>query len=470
MSQPKVLPQDSSEGRTRSLSDISPQMGSPILVERMPNEIANLRYANYWLTQSDIPPGTEGPLLESVDVAVIGAGFAGLAAALELSKLGARTMVLESKTVGWGASCRNGGMVLTGLKLSAETLVRHYGIEVAQRMYSASLAAIDCVEEIVRAEAIECNFRRCGHVEVASKKPHFVSYARSAEFIARHFQHTVRIVSPSQLAQEIGSEIYHGGLVDDASAGLQPARYVAGLGRAALKTGAAIYENCPVERLERTSQRGEAGFALFTSRGKVFAREVFVATGAYGYSLVPAMHKKVIPIGSFIIATEPLPDSLSKQLSPRDRMIYDSRHYLHYFRLTPDNRMLFGGRAAFLPETPSSVRHSAVILRRDMVRVFPQLRDAKVEYIWGGTLDFCFDTMPHAGKMAGVHYAIGFAGHGVAMATYLGTQIARKIAARNGQQPFDGIAFPNAPAGFYGERPWLLPLAGAFYKVLDWIS
>lgn len=452
------------------MSDISPQMGPPTFVERVPNEIANLRYANYWLTQSDIPPGTEGPLLESVDVAVIGAGFAGLAAALELSKLGARTMVLESKTVGWGASCRNGGMVLTGLKLSAETLVRHYGIEVAQRMHSASLAAIDCVEEIVRAEAIECNFRRCGHVEVASKKSHFVSYARSAEFIARHFQHAVHIVSPRELAQEIGSEIYHGGLVDDASAGLQPARYVAGLGRAALKTGAAIYENCPVERLERTSQRGEPRFALFTSRGKVFAREVFVATGAYGYSLVPAMRKKVIPIGSFIIVTEPLPDSLSTQLSPRDRMIYDSRHYLHYFRLTPDNRMLFGGRAAFLPETPSRVRHSAVILRRDMVRVFPQLRGAKVEYIWGGTLDFCFDTMPHAGKMAGVHYAIGFAGHGVAMATYLGTQIARKIAARNGQQPFDNIPFPNAPVGLYGERPWLLPLAGAFYKVLDWIS
>lgn len=452
------------------MSDIPPQMGPTTSVQRVPNEIANLRYANYWLTQSDIPSGTEGPLLESVDVAVIGAGFAGLAAALELAKLGARTVVLESKTVGWGASCRNGGMVLTGLKLSAETLVRHYGVEVAQRMYSASLAAIDCVEEIVRSEAIECDFHRCGHLEVASKKSHFVNYARSAEFIARHFQHTVHIVSPRELTQEVGSEIYHGGLVDEASAGLQPARYVAGLGRVALRAGAVIYENCAVERLERASLRGEAGFTLFTSRGKVLAREVFVATGAYGYSLVPAMRKKVIPIGSFIISTEPLPNSLSKQLSPRNRMIYDSRHYLHYFRLTPDNRMLFGGRAAFLPETPSRVRHSAVILRRDMLRVFPQLCDAKVEYIWGGTLDFCFDTMPHAGNMAGVHYAIGFAGHGVAMATYLGTQIARKIAARNVSQPFGNIPFPNAPFGLYGERPWLLPLAGALYKLLDWLS
>jgi glycine/D-amino acid oxidase-like deaminating enzyme len=436
----------------------------------MPTPITDLQYANYWLADADIPRGTDGPLPESVDVAVVGAGFAGLAAALFLAKCGVRTIVLESKTIGWGASCRNGGMVLTGLKLSAEHLVAHHGIEVARNMYSASLAAIDRVEEIVREESIECEFRRCGHLEVASKQSHFAAYALSAEFIARNFQHTLRIVSPHDLGKEIGSDIYYGGLVDDASAGLQPARYVAGLGRAALKAGVGIYETCAVGQLERASRRGEAGFALLASRGKVFAREVFVATGAYSFSLVPAMRKKVIPIGSFIIATEPLPDSLSRQLSPRNRMIYDSRHYLHYFRLTPDNRMLFGGRAAFLPETPSRVQRSAMILRRDLVKVFPQLREIKVEYIWGGTLDFCFDTMPHAGQIAGVHYAVGFAGHGVAMATYLGTQIARRIAAKGGQQPFDKIPFPNAPVGLYGERPWLLPLAGAFYKVLDWIS
>jgi glycine/D-amino acid oxidase-like deaminating enzyme len=452
------------------LSDSSSQVTPTILVERMPGRVTSLRHANYWLTQADIPRGTEGPPCQTVDVAVVGAGFAGLAAALELAKYGLRTVVLESNTVGWGASCRNGGMVLTGLKLSAENLVARYGMEAAKCMYSASLAAIDRVEEIVREERIDCDFHRCGHVEVASKKSHFAGYAHSVEFIARHFQHTVRIVPPHELAQEVGSEIYHGGMVDEASAGLQPARYVAGLATAVRNAGVAIHEHCPVERLERASLHGEAGFALFTSQGKVFARKVFVATGAYGYSLVPATRKKVIPIGSFIIATEPLPESLSKQLSPHNRMIYDSRHYLHYFRLTSDNRMLFGGRAAFLPETPSRVRRSATILRRDMVRIFPQLRQASVEYIWGGTLDFCFDTMPHAGKIAGVHYAVGFAGHGVAMATYLGTQIAKNIAAKDGQQPFDNIPFPNAPVGLHGGRPWLLPLAGAFYRVLDWIS
>jgi glycine/D-amino acid oxidase-like deaminating enzyme len=151
-------------------------------------------------------------------------------------------------------------------------------------------------------------------------------------------------------------------------------------------------------------------------------------------------------------------------------MIYDSRHYLHYYRLTPDNRMLFGGRAAFFPETDSTIRKSAEILRRDMIEVFPQLRDIAVEYVWGGTLDFCFDTMPHAGRLDGMYYAVGYAGHGVAMATYLGTHIAFQILGEPADNPYEGIPFPGAPFRLYSGRPWFLPLAGMYYKVLDWVS
>jgi glycine/D-amino acid oxidase-like deaminating enzyme len=429
-----------------------------------------MRYTNYWLTTAEMPSGSEGPLPERADVAVIGAGFAGLSAALFLEKRGIRVVVLEAKTIGWGASSRNGGMALTGLKLSAHVLKRRYGYDIARRMYAASLASIDLVEEIVRDEMIDCNFRRCGHLEVASKPSHFAAYQRSIELIRREFHHPLRVVERDDLSQEIGSGIYFGGLVDEASASLQPARYVAGLGRAALKAGATIHENCPVEKVKRVSRRAEAGFALSCSRGELFAREVFVSSGAYTSSSVPELRRKIIPIGSFIIATEPLSAPLASELSPRNRMIYDSRHFLHYFRLTPDNRMLFGGRAAFLPETPTRVERSAEILRHGMVTVFPQLRQTAVEYVWGGTLDFCRDTMPHAGRIASVHYALGFAGHGVAMATYLGTQIAKSIAGSTDEQPFDKISFPDAPAGLRGRWPWLLPAAGAFYKLLDWIS
>ncbi len=426
--------------------------------------------SNYWLDTVRMPTGTPGDFAERVDVAVIGAGFTGLSAARTLARGGASVAVLEANSIGWGASSRNGGMVLTGLKLSPEIIAARYGMEATRRMYAASLASIDLVEEILREENIECDFSRCGHLEVACKQSHFENYAKSVELIAREFDHQLRIIPKDQLRNEIGSNIYHGGIVDEVSAGINPARYVAGLGQAALKSGACIYENTRVQSIVRAAHNGEPGFRLSTSRGPLFARDVLIGTSGYTSNATPALQKKIIPIGSFIVATERLPETLARELSPRNRMIYDSKHYLYYYRLTPDNRMLFGGRAAFFPETRNTIHKSAEILRRGMIGVYPQLRDAKVEYAWGGTLDFCFDTMPHAGHMDGLYYAVGYAGHGVAMATYLGTKIAEEMISGSSGNPYANIPFPGAPLGLYNGRPWFLPFAGAYYKVLDWIS
>ncbi len=417
-----------------------------------------------------MPGGTPSELPERVDVAIVGAGFTGLSAARTLAKRGARVAVLETNIIGWGASSRNGGMVLTGMKLGVETLAGRYGMDATRRMYAASLASIDVVEQIIGEEKIDCNFSRCGHLEVACKQSHFNTYARSVEVIAREFNHRLRIVAKNDLRSEIGSDIYYGGMVDEVSAGLNPARYVAGLGRAALNAGAYVFENTRVERIERASRKGGLGFQLVTPRGQVFATDVFIATSGYTSKTTPALQRKIIPIGSFIIATERLPEALAHELSPCNRMIFDSKHYLYYYRLTPDNRMLFGGRAAFFPETSSTIRRSAEILRRGMIGVYPQLRDVKVEYAWGGTLDFCFDTMPHAGRMDGMYYAVGYAGHGVAMATYLGAKIAEQISGGTEENPYAKVPFPGAPLGLYNGRPWFLPFAGAYYKVLDWIS
>ena len=417
-----------------------------------------------------MPAGTPGELPECADVAIMGAGFTGLSAARTLAKRGAKVAVFETNTIGWGASSRNGGMVLTGMKLGVETLAGRYGMDATRLMYAASLASIDLVEQIIGEEKIDCNFSRCGHLEVACKQSHFDTYARSVEVIAREFNHQLRIVEKNDLRSEIGSDIYHGGLVDEVSAGLNPARYVAGLGRSALNAGADVFENTRVESIEHASRNGGSGFQLVTSRGQMCATDVFIATSGYTSKTTPALQKKIIPIGSFIIATEPLPEALAHELSPRNRMIYDSKHYLYYFRLTPDNRMLFGGRAAFFPETSNTIRRSAEILRRGMITVYPQLRDVKVEYAWGGTLDFCFDTMPHAGRMDGMYYAVGYAGHGVAMATYLGARIAEQISGGPEENPYANVPFPGAPLGLYNGHPWFLPFAGAYYKILDWIS
>ena len=426
---------------------------------------------NYWLTTTEIPAGN-GPagLPEQVDVAVIGSGFTGLSAARMLAKRGAKVVVLEAETIGWGASSRNGGMVLTGLKLGVNKLISRYGSERTRRMYAASLASIDCVEQIVRAEEIDCDFSRCGHLEVACKQKHFDDYARQADVIAREFNHTLRVVPKNELSQEIGSTIYYGGMVDEISAGCNPARYVAGLARSATKAGAKIFEHTRVNSINRQSHNGDTGWNISTSRGPLWAHEVFVGTSGYTGDATPALQKKIIPIGSFIITTEVLPEALARELSPRRRMIYDSKNYLYYYRLTPDRRLLFGGRAAFFPENNQTIRRSAEILRRGMIEVYPQLREAKIDFVWGGTLDFAFDMMPHAGQLDGMYYAVGYAGHGVAMATYQGQKMAEQMSGEKPENPFVGILFPGTPLGLYNRKPWFLPLAGAWYKFLDWVS
>jgi glycine/D-amino acid oxidase-like deaminating enzyme len=425
---------------------------------------------NFWLTTVEAPQLPVRELPSTVDVAVIGAGFTGLSAGRTLAKGGARVAVLEAENVGWGASCRNGGMVLSGLKLGIPTLMKRYGREATKRMYAASLESIDCVEEIVGEEGIACDFLRCGHLEVACKAKHFEEFQRGAETIERDFGRRLKIVAKKDLASEIGSAIYYGGMVDETSAGLNPARYVAGLGRAAAKAGAEIHEKTRVTGLERAARDGVSGWKVTTSRGVVQAKEVLVGTSGYTSGVTPALQKKIIPIGSFIIVTDVLHKDLARELSPRGRMIYDSKNYLYYYRLTPDRRMLFGGRAAFFPENENTVRESARILRTGMISVYPLLRDVKLEFVWGGTLDFAFDIMPHAGRLDGMYFSVGYAGHGVAMATLLGKKMAEAILSGRDENPFAGIEFPGAPLGIYSGKPWFLPLAGAWYKFLDWVN
>ena len=426
---------------------------------------------NYWATTVDSPAlATAQEPPDSVDVAVVGAGFCGLSAARMLAKRGVKVAVFEAETLGWGASSRNGGMVLTGMKLPAPTLIKRYGKEVVRKMYAASLETIDCVEQIVHEEKIDCNFSRCGHLEVACKQAHFDGYEETAALTRREFSHELRIIPKSELRAEIGSDIYFGGMVDETSAGLNPARYVAGLAHAAQCAGACLFDHVRVTSVEPETKNNARKFLVRTSRGTLTAREVILASGAYTTEATPALRRKIIPIGSYIIATEVLPAELARELSPRNRMIYDSKHFLYYYRLTPDNRMLFGGRAAFFPETENTVRQSAEILRRGMISVYPQLRDTKIEFVWGGTLDFTLDVMPHAGKIDGMYFAAGFAGHGVAAATWFGAKLAGLICGDPNDIPFDGIKFHTAPFGLRSGNTWALPLAGAWYRILDFFT
>lgn len=422
----------------------------------------------YWLDTVAMPSGYElNPLPEKVDVAIIGGGYTGLSAALALAKKGTKVAVLEARTIGWGASSRNGGMVLTGLKIPLQTAIKRYGRDFARRLFQCSLDSIDTVEEICKGEGIACGFARTGHLLVANKPKHYELLAEEVEFMEKEFSHAVRLVPEGEQRLEIGSNRYRGALVDEVSAGLNPAQYVSGLARAAEKAGATLHARARVNKLGRRERR----FFVQTDRGSLLAENVFVATNGYIDSVVPELRRKIMPIGSFIIATEPLFEGLARELSPNNRMIFDYKHFLNYFRLSADNRMIFGGRAAFFPENERTVKRSAEILRREMIEVFPQLRDVRVEYAWGGTLGFAFDLMPHAGEIQGVYYALGYAGHGVAMGTYLGKTVGVSI--QNGtikDNPFASYPFPDAPLGLYRKHPWFLPLVGAWHRFLDLVE
>ncbi len=421
----------------------------------------------YWHTTVKMPDDSKlTPLPERVEVAVIGGGYTGLSSARTLAKQGVKVAVLEANTIGWGASSRNGGMVLTGLKLGMQSVMKKYGRDIAKRLFQCSLASIDTVEQIVKEENIDCGFQRYGHLLMANKPKHYDALKKEIEFMGKEFNHRLHLLSKDEQHAEIGSDIYYGALVDECSGGLNPAQYVSGLALAAEKAGATLHARARVKRLERRANR----FVLETERGSLSAESVLVATSGYTGNVTRKLQKKVIPIGSFIIATERLPDELTKQLIPNGRMIFDSMHYLNYFRLW-DNRMIFGGRAAFFPETSKTIQRSAEILRKEMIDVYPQLKDVKIEYVWGGTLDFAFDMMTHAGEIDGIYYSLGYAGHGVAMATYLGMTVAEAMMQGNiKEHPFASFSFPSAPLRLYNGFPWFLPFAGAWYKILDWIE
>ena len=417
----------------------------------------------YWTDDFPRPASLQtSPLPEGVDVAIVGGGYTGLNAARVIAREGGSVAVLEQQMIGWGASSRNGGLTTTGLKAAAQTVMERYGEQLGRAFWSASLDAVDLIGQIVAEEAIDCDFVRKGHVALAVKPSHFQQMQKKAEWYDKKLNHIMRPVPPERLQEEIGSPAFCGGLVDEYSGGLQPAKYVFGLAQAVARHGAHLCEHTTVNAIQRDSGR----FRVQTDRGTVRARDVLVATNGYTTTLVPPIKRGVFPVGSYIIVTEPLPATLQEELSPKGRVFYDSKWFLNYFRLTPDGRMLFGGRNNL--RTDLDLEESARRLRRRMVEVFPQLRDVTLTHSWTGRLGITFDLMPHIGRVEGLHYALGYGGHGVSIATYLGTEAGLLLCGKKDRSPFAEISHPTR--FFYRDKPWFLPLAAWYYRLLDWLT
>lgn len=422
-----------------------------------------MKLASYWLdTAPPFTAGQAGPAEGRFDVAVVGGGFTGLSAALALAKRGATVAVLEAATVGSAASGRNGGQCNNGFASDYRAIVGRFGEERAAALYHAYDAAVDSVERLAREEGIDCDFRRTGKIKLAAKAEHVDKLKRTHEAVSRRADPETRLVSGSDIRSEVGSDAFYGGLVYPKSGGMHVGKFARGLARAAAGRGAAVFENAPViglRRLEGTAHE------VTTSRGTLTANQVLMATGASMVGPLGWFRRRIVPVGSFVIVTETLPREVLDRLMPTRRMATNTKNVGCYFRVTPDDRLLFGGRARFAVSSPLSDEKSGRVLRRALDQVFPELARARIDYCWGGVVDMTADRLPRAGVRDGLYYAMGYSGHGTQMATHMGQVMADVLEGRSERNPFAGWDW-NAIPGHFGP-PWFLPFVGAYYRLQD---
>jgi glycine/D-amino acid oxidase-like deaminating enzyme len=416
----------------------------------------------YWWEAYTPVAGELVDVPRSARVAIVGAGYAGLSAALELSKLGVEAVVFERGALGEGASTRNGGSVSGGVNIGKSFGGRMAEVspEESERLLADGADAFALVERLITEENIECFWAKRGRFVGAWTPKHYDYQATRLATLNDAAQSGAYMVPPAQQRDEIASDYYYGGMVVERSASIHPALYYKGLRDACWRRGIAICAEAAVESI--TENR--AGWRVQTNRGTMDAGEVVIATNGYTGTLTPELRRRIVPIASHIIATEELPEDLALSLIPKKRSLSDTKRVLCYYRLSPDlKRVVFGGRARFTHVDP---KLSASILYGYMTERWPQLRGVRITHGWDGNTAFTFDALPHMGQQDGLHYCLGCNGSGIAMMTYLGYRTARKIArATNDVCAFDRPEFPDH--SLYTGNPWFLPVVGSYFRLRD---
>ncbi len=437
---------------------------SPIAVAGM-LEKDPMKFDSYWLdTRPAFRAGCEGPVEGRADVAVIGGGFTGLSAALALAQRGVSVVVLEAAQIAGEASGRNGGQCNTGVAQDYASLVARIGAEPARQFYRAYESAVRSVEAIVAEHAIDCDFRHAGKLKLAAKPKHFEGLAKTFDVLRREVDPDIELIEPSRIRDEIASDGFYGGLLQRNGVQMHMGKFGVGLAQAAVRAGARIYEQAAVTRLERIE--GER-HAITCTRGTLVADRVLVATGASQHGPFAWFRRRIAPVGSFIVVTEPLPDAQLNRLFPHRRAYVTSRQIGNYFRVTPDNRLLFGGRARFAMSSPRSDAKSGEILRAGMAGYFPELADVRLDYCWGGLVDITADRLPRAGQHDGLYYSMGYSGHGVQMSVHMGRVMADVLYGAAASNPWRELDWPAMP-GHFGHA-WFLPFVGAYYRMQDFL-
>jgi glycine/D-amino acid oxidase-like deaminating enzyme len=418
------------------------------------------KLAPYWWDHVPRPVLPEVTLPHKVDVVIIGSGYTGLSAALQTARGGRDTLVLDGEDAGWGCSTRNGGQISTSVKPSFDALARRHGRERAYHILKEGRNSLAWVADFVAAERIDCDFRVVGRFHAAHAPGRYEMLARQIANQPKGLEVETHLVPRAEQRRELGTDAYFGGVVYARHASIDPARFHQGMLERVRAAGARIVARCPVTALGRET----AGFRVTTPRGVVLARQVVVASNGYTGPLTPWHRRRVIPIGSYVIATEPIGAATMAEVMPKQRIASDTRKVVYYYRPSPDGtRILFGGRVSHGETDP---RRSGPKLHAAMTRIFPSLAEVRISHSWCGFVAYTFDELMHTGEQDGLFYAMGYCGSGVGMAGYLGMRLGQKVLGRKeGMTAFDDLPFQTRP--FYSGNPWFLAPSVLYYRMRD---
>ncbi len=407
----------------------------------------------YWWEAAAPATLPEQPVRPACDLVIVGAGYAGLTAALVAARAGRSVQVFDKQRPGEGASSRNGGIASGNLQIGLSKMIKKLGQERAVEVYREGISARQGLARFLQEEAIDCDYKPVGRFTGATSPKDYDDLGRENDVINRHLDLGAYLVDRAGQHQEVGSDHYFGGQVRPDIGGLHPAKFHAGLLAKALAAGAQVHGETAVMGVMRDGDT----FDVATVRGKVRAGQVIVATNGYTDKSNKWLRRRLVPVPSRMIATEPLAPGVLDQLMPKRRMLGETSRLFHYFRPSPDGtRILFGGREGSFDG----------LLRTDLALIFPQLEDVGISHAWSGYLAFNLDYLPRLFVRDGVHYAVGFCGSGVVWAWWLG----QKVALQAIHDPSAGSAFacdPPKPIPFYSGNPWFLPLSIAWYGFED---
>jgi glycine/D-amino acid oxidase-like deaminating enzyme len=414
----------------------------------------------YWHDAAPLrtPPAAAPPA--ACDVAIIGSGYTGLSAALDLARAGRDVVVFEADAPGNGCSTRNGGMIGNLLKVSLKGLIEQYGRQAGIDMVREAMDGLDYTVDLIRRETIDCHCEVVGKFKGAVHRGDYDKMARELEFMRKEVGYEGEMVPRADQHRIIDTDAYHGGRIEQGHGGLHPGLYHAGLLDRALAAGVTLLAHTPVEGLDEEAE----GVTLVSAAGRTRARDVIVATNGYTRPATPWVRRRLVPVGSYVIATEALDAGVMNRLFPGRHMITDSRKMIYYYRPSPDGtRIIFGARAAY---SEVSDREGARRVHAKMLGIFPELAGIKVTHAWHGFVAMTFDDLPHTGARGRVHHACGYNGSGVTPSTWLGHKTATALLGNSERaSAFDDLGFPTRT--FYTGNPWPLPAILAWYDMRD---